>query len=426
MNAPRSRSRLALLMDFENLILGLDNNGVGLENPFSIADIIGYLEDTYGPVIYRKAFADWGNSKFRRFAVELQRMGVEMQHVVRTGINAKNAADMFLVIQAMDCMLTYPDIDVFVIVTGDGDFMPLLTKLRAAGKRSIVLATRGAIAGTLVENADEFLCYGPDGLFPVPQFHGNTVGLRRTIREILQTAGGPMSLGKLESAIRRQLPDVLPAKMPEQQLLHFLQALVPGIAVQTRGRQASVELREGGEAEAPAPANGNNGAVAQKIEDFGEYMRNTRGFIADPIRREEVIEDVYGILKTRGEDGLTIGELRDLVDPDAEIEDSEWFGTVFSMTCGGCVWEDPSTGNQPSVNRQIRLYRGVDSLEEFRIRYYASLFYKAYGERDDISAKACSELLFPNRAEEQLEFFETVLERLSERHSSQGGEREHS
>ena len=39
--------------------------------------------------------------------------------------SAKNAADMFLVIQAMDCMLTYPDIDVFVIVTGDGDFMPL-------------------------------------------------------------------------------------------------------------------------------------------------------------------------------------------------------------------------------------------------------------------------------------------------------------
>ena len=58
-------------MDFENLILGLDNNGVGIENPFSIADVIGYLEDTYGPVIYRKAFADWGNSKFRRYAMEL-------------------------------------------------------------------------------------------------------------------------------------------------------------------------------------------------------------------------------------------------------------------------------------------------------------------------------------------------------------------
>ena len=104
---------LALLMDFENLIIGLENNDPTEEKPFSILAVIQYLESHYGTVIYRKAFADWSNAKFRKYAMELSRAGVEMQHVVRSGYNSKNASDTHLVIQAMDCMLHHPLINRF-------------------------------------------------------------------------------------------------------------------------------------------------------------------------------------------------------------------------------------------------------------------------------------------------------------------------
>ena len=173
--------KCALLLDFENLILGLENDVLAGDHTFSISEILRYAEQAYGPVVYRKAFADWGNSKFRAYAVELQRAGVEMQHVVRTGMNNKNAADMFLTIHALDSLRAYPDIEVFILGTGDGDFLPLLARLRAAGRRTVVLGTRGTTAETLLQNCDEFVCYVQGGLFRVPRLNVPLGTFRRAV-----------------------------------------------------------------------------------------------------------------------------------------------------------------------------------------------------------------------------------------------------
>lgn len=403
-------SKLALLMDFENLVLGLEN-GTGIESTFSIDAIIRHLEEEYGPVIYRKAFADWSSATFGKYARDLQHAGVEMQHVVRMGFNSKNAADMFLVIHAMDCMLTYPDIDVFVLVTGDADFLPLVTKLRAAGKKTIVVGTQGAIAGALMENCDEFMCYTREGLLPVPRIRGNLAHFKRTIHEILDRSGGALTLSRLSGLVLHEVPDALPEEATPEDLVRFLRVFLPELSVVTKGRHVTVSVEHTSDEE-PAAAAG----VSES--PFDEYVRSTRGFIPDPDRREEIIEDIFGTLKARGDAGLTAGELRELVDADDEIPDKDWYGTVFSMTCGRCIWEDPGTANQPSAYRQMRLFRGAEDSEEFRMRYYTSLFYKAFSERPDITAEACSKLLFPDDADEHVDFFEKILERLRDRHTT--------
>jgi len=405
----KPHSKLALLMDFENLVLGLEN-GTDIESTFSIDAIIRHLEEEYGPVIYRKAFADWSSGTFGKYARDLQHAGVEMQHVVRMGFNSKNAADMFLVIHAMDCMLTYPDIDVFVLVTGDADFLPLVTKLRAAGKKTLVVGTQGAIAGALMENCDEFMCYTGEGLLSVPRIRCNLAHFRRTIHEILDRAGGALTLARLSGLMLNETPDALPEDATPEELVRFLRVFLPELSVVKKGRHTTVSVKP--DTEKTTPDDG--GAHLP----FDDYMRSTRGFIPDPERREEVVQDIFGTLKARGDAGLTAGELRELVDPDDEIPDKDWYGTVFSMTCGGCIWEDPGTANRPSAFRQMRLFRGAEDSEEFRMRYYTSLFYKAFSERTDITATECSELMFPENADEHVSFFEKILERLRNRHTA--------
>ncbi len=405
-----ARSKLALLMDFENLVLGIEND-IGNESCFSIDAIIRHLEEEHGPVIYRKAFADWGKPTFGKYARDLQHAGVEMQHVVRVGYNSKNAADMFLVIHAMDCMLTYPDIDVFVLVTGDADFLPLITKLRAAGKKTVVVGTQGAIAGTLMENCDEFMCYTPEGLLPVPRIRCNLTHFKRAVHDILDRAGGNMTLSRLSGMLLHEMPDALPEDSSPEDLVRFLRVFFPAVSISRKGRHFTVSLSAERQA---APAEEND--LPQL--SFADYMRATRGFIQDPDQRDAVIQDIFATLKARGDDGLTAGELRELVDPEGLIPDKDWFGTVFSMTCGGCIWEDPATANRPGAYRHMRLYRGAEDGEEFRTRYYTSLFYKAFSERPDITPDACSELLFPETAEEHRAFFEQVLERLRERRTA--------
>jgi len=399
-----STKKCALLLDFENIILGLENDVLAGDHGFSIEEIVRYAEDEYGPVVYRKAFADWGNPKFRAYAVELQRAGVEMQHVVRTGMNSKNAADMFLTIHALDSLRAFPDVEVFILGTGDGDFLPLLTRLRAAGRRVVVIGTRGTTAETLLQNSDDFVCYVQGGLYRVPRLHGPLSELRRTVSDILSEHDGIIPVNRMVGMLRQKNPKLLPDGISVDEAGRFIEAVVPDAIVRQRGRTRVIEHVSSVQ------------AASNLLElSFEEYMQQTRGFLSDATRREELLGDLFGILKTRGEDGLTLGELRSLVDPEEEITDKEWFGTIFSLTCGGCVWEDPATSTLPSAARQVQIYRGVETFEEFRSRYYTSLLYRAYSERPDINAEICSKLLFPDDPDSYVSFFEEILERLSER-----------
>jgi len=342
----KTDGRLALLMDFENLIIGLENSDPTAEKPFSISAILRYLESNFGQVIYRKAFADWSNAKFRKYAFDLSRAGVEMQHVIRSGSQSKNAADTHLVIQAMDCMLHYPLIDTYVIVTGDGDFLPLITKLKAGGKKVFGLGTQGTTANSLVENCDEYLYCSNKGLTPKSRLPADIV---------------------------------------------------------------------------PVPRNNRNGEEKKLVATvvsgdpaFADYMRASRWFIQSAPHRDRIIQGIYE-QSVKGGEPLTLAQLREQV-PDADnVSDKEWFGTLFSLIHGGCLWEDPTTSEKPLYQRGVSLYRGIRDSAEFFTRYYCSLFHKAYSERPSMTARDCCDLMYGATAPEHLAVFEKVMERLSER-----------
>ena len=132
--------QVAVLIDFEN---------VGLT---SIQWLFDQLSDL-GRITIKRAYADWSLSKNRRD--EILELGIEAIHLFRSTNSGKNSSDLRLAIDAVDLLYQSP-VDTFVIVSSDSDFVPLVTKLRAAGKTVIGAGESKKAPRTLVSSCDRY------------------------------------------------------------------------------------------------------------------------------------------------------------------------------------------------------------------------------------------------------------------------------
>jgi uncharacterized LabA/DUF88 family protein len=145
--------RIALFLDFENLVT---NTGFTAAN-FDLQPALDRLLEK-GKVIFRRAYADW--SRFREAKPGLHGLGVELIDVPPSTRAGKNAADMRLVIDALELCYAREHIDTFVIGSGDSDFCPLAAKLRENDRRVIGIAVRDATSPLFLKACDEFIYFG--------------------------------------------------------------------------------------------------------------------------------------------------------------------------------------------------------------------------------------------------------------------------
>lgn len=146
-------SNLAIFADYENVAIGVAD---AKYKSFDIPLVLARLLDK-GKIVVKKAYADWGRySKVRRSLHEAAFELIEIPHVSYSG---KNSADIRLVVDALDMCYTKPHVDTFVIISGDSDFSPLVSKLRENAKRVIGLGVKNSTSSLLVENCDEFIYY---------------------------------------------------------------------------------------------------------------------------------------------------------------------------------------------------------------------------------------------------------------------------
>lgn len=134
--------QVAVLIDLENVGLG------------SIQSLLDQVSE-FGRVVVKRAYADWSTTtkKDRDLLLEL---GIEPVHLFRSGGSGKNSTDIRLVIDAIDLLYSSP-IDTFVVVSADSDFVPLVSKLRAAGKTAVGAGRKAAASQTLVLSCDRFI-----------------------------------------------------------------------------------------------------------------------------------------------------------------------------------------------------------------------------------------------------------------------------
>ena len=143
---------LALFIDFDNIALGLR----GSAKKFRIRLVLERLLEK-GKIIIKKAYADW--SHYPEYKSELHAAGIEMIEIPKRSQSGKNSADIRLAVDAMDLCWSKEHLDTFVILSGDSDFSPLVSKLRENNKSVIGIGVRESSSALLVENCDEFIFY---------------------------------------------------------------------------------------------------------------------------------------------------------------------------------------------------------------------------------------------------------------------------
>ena len=153
MTQPAKTMNLALFCDFENIALGVR------EADYAQFDIGKVLERLLlkGNIVVKKAYCDWGRYKELRAAMhEASFEMIEIPHVRQSG---KNSADIRMVVDALDLCYTKEHVDSFVIISGDSDFSPLVSKLRENNRTVIGVGVKNSTSDLLIANCDEFIYY---------------------------------------------------------------------------------------------------------------------------------------------------------------------------------------------------------------------------------------------------------------------------
>src|ERR1700724_939422 len=150
---------LAIFIDFENLALGFQ----GRRDRFDIARVLERIVEK-GKIVAKKAYADW--SRFGLYTTPLHEAAIELIEIPRRAQSGKNSADIRLCVDAMDLAYSKEHIDTFVVVSGDSDFSPLVSKLKENGKHVIGLGMQESTSDLLRDNCDEFIYYEDLGKAP--------------------------------------------------------------------------------------------------------------------------------------------------------------------------------------------------------------------------------------------------------------------
>ncbi len=144
---------MALFCDFENVALGVR------ESKYDKFDINRVLERLLlkGSIVVKKAYCDW--ERYREFKAPMHEAAFELIEIPHVRQSGKNSADIRMVVDALDLCYTKSHVDTFVIISGDSDFSPLVSKLRENNKTVIGVGVKNSTSDLLIANCDEFIYY---------------------------------------------------------------------------------------------------------------------------------------------------------------------------------------------------------------------------------------------------------------------------
>src|SRR5256714_9013680 len=153
MSATDSNATMAVFLDLENIALGAREAHYP---EFNVQKVLERLL-LKGHIVVKKAYCDFDRYKdFKRGLHEAAFELIEIPHVRQSG---KNSADIRLVVDALDLCYTKGHVDTFVIISGDSDFSPLVSKLRENAKTVIGVGVKNSTSDLFLNNCDEFIYY---------------------------------------------------------------------------------------------------------------------------------------------------------------------------------------------------------------------------------------------------------------------------
>jgi uncharacterized LabA/DUF88 family protein len=153
---------LAIFIDWENIYISTVSEYNSKPNVSAILE----KSREYGRIVSATAYADWTDGDFRDAPPTLYSNGISPRYISaryfpggKSQKRRTNSIDVMLAVECSDFLHTHPQVDTYVLVTGDGDFIPLVTLLRSRGKKVVVLGVSEATSYHLIESADDFISY---------------------------------------------------------------------------------------------------------------------------------------------------------------------------------------------------------------------------------------------------------------------------
>ncbi len=411
--------KLAILIDFENLAIGIENSDSEGRRIVEVRDLIEFFEQHYGKILVRKAYADWANPTIKKYIHELARCSIEMKQIARMG-NNKNNAQTYLTIDAVELLHEKPFIDTIVLVTGDAAFLPLISHIRATGRTVIGLGPQGTIANVLVHNSDGYLAIGQDNIYDIHMERSDRSRFIRVLRNIIGTDSLP--LATLQQRFAESNPEFNAEDFGVETLEDFLEDLPNQFHIDYSNaenplvscciNQRITHNNYSSSYSKPYTTKGNMDDIQQR--PLEEYMKDTRMYINDGPTREDVLMNIYNLLSSQDaqENPFTLDEIKEKVTLGLPVSEQDWRGTVYSLSSGSCIHDYDSNAPIPKNRHHIALNHSIANIDDFILKYYSSLFHKAFSERDDITVENMLHLMHPEAMQNYVEFFEKVLESL--------------
>jgi uncharacterized protein (TIGR00288 family) len=153
MASSSDNASMALFCDFENVALGVRD---AQYDKFDIRPVLERLL-AKGSIVVKKAYCDW--DRYKAFKAAMHEANFELIEIPHVRQSGKNSADIRMVVDALDLCYTKAHVDTFVIISGDSDFSPLVSKLRENAKKVIGVGVKQSCSDLLVTNCDEFIYY---------------------------------------------------------------------------------------------------------------------------------------------------------------------------------------------------------------------------------------------------------------------------
>ena len=144
---------MALFCDFENVALGVRDANY---DKFDIKRVLERLL-LKGSIVVKKSYCDW--ERYKAFKAPMHEANFELIEIPHVRQSGKNSADIRLVVDALDLCYTKSHVNTFVIISGDSDFSPLVSKLRENAKHVIGVGVKNSTSDLLIANCDEFIFY---------------------------------------------------------------------------------------------------------------------------------------------------------------------------------------------------------------------------------------------------------------------------
>jgi uncharacterized protein (TIGR00288 family) len=153
MSKAMETANLAVFCDFENVALGVRDARCA---QFDINKVLERLL-LKGSIVVKKAYCDW--DRYKEFKAGMHEAAFELIEIPHVRQSGKNSADIRMVVDALDLCYTKAHVDTFVIISGDSDFSPLVSKLRENNKNVIGVGVKNSSSDLLIANCDEFIYY---------------------------------------------------------------------------------------------------------------------------------------------------------------------------------------------------------------------------------------------------------------------------